>query len=176
MIIKYNIIFGWPCTMTKIVQPEFSLNCCNYRTKSIKTVQVCARVFVAFTKYVTREIKGWALDHRLSISTQMPKRRLHGADNLVGMHFGYISQLQWVTFVINQQTIKTIPWTFKNLLISAVPKLFIHLWGAGITYKWRVSWLLCLSQECCSTCLIRFAWAGLLSTVACWMFEFLKVA
>lgn len=90
------------------MQPEFSLNCCNYRIKSIKTGQVCARVFVAFTKYVTCEMKGSALDHRLSISNQMPKRRLHGADNLVGMHFGYISQLQSVTFVINQQTIKTI--------------------------------------------------------------------
>ena len=53
------------------------------------------------------------------------------------------NQMKMWSFVINQQAIKNIPWTFKNLLTSALPKFFIHLWGTGVQYKWRVSQLLC---------------------------------
>ena len=32
----------------------------------------------------------------------------------------------------------------KTCWFSALPKFFIHLWGTGVLYKWRVSRLLCL--------------------------------
>mgnify|MGYP006973397957 CR=1 FL=1 len=108
---------------------------------------------VAFRKYVTLEMKCWALDHRLSISNQMANRHLLGADKVTLLSYSMQHLLS-----INRQ-LKTF-WELIKPVYFRTSRNFELISEAQVSHANEVlADCYACSQDSCST--LRMRWSML---------------